>query len=169
MSANDSKKAQHILKKWSVELKEKDRTYSNISSNFDELFYELWRHSIPFQEVEKVIKDAVAAHMPNAVVAKMTFKKLKSSAKFPVDEQEFMKNWKKDINDKAYQSFYAIYDIDGESEQEDKPQFGSMSAREYRVQRKYANSFPLVDLKALEQASMEAMKEDDDDVEVHDG
>jgi hypothetical protein len=168
MRVSDAKKAEHIFKKWSVDLKGKDRSYGSVSSNFDELFYELWKSSISFQEAEQLIRDAVAAHLPNAHIAKMTYRKIKPSLKFPKTEQEFFSDWKQEISDKAYESFYAMYSIDGESEQE-QPQFGSMSAREYRVQRKYADSFPMVDLKQLEEASKIAMQEDADDVEVHDG
>ena len=50
--------------------------------------------------------------------------------------------WKKEIKESAVQSFYAFFNSELPTEEEKK--YGSMSAREYRAQRKYADSFPTI-------------------------
>ena len=56
------------------------------------------------------------------------------------------------------QSFYAVYPIDGEATKEER-QFGNMSAQEYSKQRKYAESFPRLDIEALKKQREQMMND----------
>lgn len=157
-------RAKHILKKWSAELSSKDRTKTAVPENFGELVYEFWRASIPFDVVEEIMPEAIKAHLPSQYIAGKTYKQMKPTL-HGQSFNEFMESWKKSISDKAYEAFYAQYPIDGVEQQEEK-KFGNMSAQEYSKQRKYAESFPLLDIEALKKKREEFMKKEQ---EVNDG
>ena len=163
--SSDKTKANHILKRWSADLQNKDRSKSALDENFGELFYECWRASISFKAVEEILPEAIKAHLPSKYIANLTYKKMKPQLKGQTFN-EFMDNWKKYISDKATAAFYAQYPIDGVEEEEEK-KFGSMSVQEYSKQRKYANSFPVLDTEALKREREEIMKRmEDEDGEV---
>jgi hypothetical protein len=149
--------AEHILKKWTAELSSKDRSRHAVPKNFEELMYEMWCSSVPFDIVEELLPEAIKAHLPNKFIADITFKQLKSAGIAKTDFQEFMESWKKNITDKAYEAFYEQYPIDGVEQQEEK-KFGNMSAKEYTAQRKYAESFPILNIEELKQKREEFMK-----------
>lgn len=148
-------RANHILKKWIAELSSKDRTKTAVPENFGELVYEFWRASIPFDVVEEMMPEAIKAHLPNKVVAGITYKQLKPRL-HGQSFQDFMDSWKQNISDKAYEAFYAQYPIEGVEDKEEK-KFGNMSAQEYSKQRKYAESFPILDIKELRRKREEFM------------
>lgn len=161
MSTNPKTKAAHILKKWSADLANKDRSKSSVEENFGELFYEMWRASIDFKTVEDILPDAIKAHLPNQYIAGMTYKQMKprlGGQSF----NDFMDNWKKFISDKAHNAFYAQYPIDGVEEKEEK-KHGNMSQMEYNKQRKYADAFPVLDIEKLKREREKIMKTEDDD------
>jgi hypothetical protein len=138
-----------ILEKWTAELKDKDRSRANVSSNFDDLFNALFNADIDFDTAHEIIETAAKAHYPSDFIARKTYdatEKRKGADK--KSYQEFIDGWKKDIKETAVQSFYAFYD--GQSPKEE-PQFGKMSAREYRAQRKYAESFPIITFEEIQQ------------------
>jgi len=146
---SDSQLAQHILKKWTAELRSKDRSFSKVQSNFDELFYELWKNKVPFDVTHELIKQAIAAHLPNAVIAKRTYQANKQ--KLDQTEKEFMDGWQKSIEDVCYQSFYSYYPPQTEANIEEEKKYGNMSAKEYIAQRKYAEQYPVIDIAKLKE------------------
>lgn len=141
MSKN--KIASLLFEKWVSELKDKDRSRANVASNFDDLFNQLSNADIEFDDVHEMIDSIAKAHYPSDFIARKTYdateKKRGSERK---TYQEFIDGWKKEIKESAVQSFYAFFDSELPSEEEKK--YGSMSAREYRAQRKYADSFPTI-------------------------
>ena len=155
--ASDKARAQHIFKKWSASLANRDRSKNSLDENFGDLFYDLWAATIPFKVAEELVNEAVAAHMPTSYIANITYKKAKA-AKCHGDQSfnEYMTSWKALIHDKATAAFYNQYPIDGVEEQEKK--FGSLSAQEYSKQRRYAESFPHVDLDELERKREQFIK-----------
>lgn len=146
------------MKKWASELSSKDRTKTAVPENFGELMYEFWRASIPFDVVEEMLPEAIRAHLPSNVIAGITYKQLKPRL-HGQSFQDFMDSWKKNISDKAYEAFYAQYPIEGVKEEEEK-KFGNMSAQEYSKQRKYAESFPILDIAELKRKREEFMKKE---------
>jgi len=172
MSNSDKKRAKLIIERWSSELATKsssERSRHKVSENFDSLFYDLWKSSIPFDVVHDMLSDIISKHFPNQTVAKRTFTALKPHMQGKTFV-EFLEDWKESIKHKAMQSFYALYPIDGENKTEEK-KFGSMSAQEYSKQRKYADSFPRLDIEALKKQREEMLEDiqiDLDELEVDD-
>lgn len=153
------KRAGLIFDRWKASLADKDRKITHTSENFDELFYSLSSSGIDFDVARALVNDAVTAHMPTKSVADHTYKKhgKYSSAK---SFSEYMQEWRGKIEDKANNSFFTFFEIDGP---EEKKVFGSMSAREYTLQRKHAESFPLLDLDKLAERTAEL--EDFEDID----
>ena len=156
--------AKHVYKKWEAELASKDRSRSAVSDNFSELFYELWKASVTFEIAESYVSQAIKAHLPAKTIAGLTYKRLKPQLG-GVSFHEFMDDWKKNISSKAWDAFYTQYPIDGVEEKEEK-KFGSMSVQEYNKQRKYVESFPVLDIEALKKKREEFMKQEDEDGEA---
>ncbi len=160
MSNSDKKRAKLIIERWGSELATKsssERGRNKVTENFDNLFYELWKASISFDIVHDMLSDIIAKHFPSHSVAKRTFTTLKQHLQGK-SFVEFLQDWKESIKNKAMQSFYALYPIDGETKQEEKT-FGNMSQQEYSKQRKYAESFPQLDIEALKKQREEMLEE----------
>lgn len=141
------KKAKLILHKWKTELKTKDRSKPNVAVNFDELISSWHRSGVPFELAFDLLKEAIKEHQPSSGCAKNTYKRLKAVVN--KSEKEFIDDWNENIEATAYQSFYNSYEIEGEKSPEPPKTFGSMSEKEYRLQRKYADSYPEIDLESI--------------------
>lgn len=137
-------KAELIFDKWKAELIDKDRSRAQVAGNFDELFSAWHRSKVKFDDAYKLLEIAIKAHQPSDSIAKNTFKRLKKMAGISKSEAEFTTEWKQNISATAKQVFYSLYDIEGTNPQEDV-KYGNMSSQEYRKQRKYAESHPLLD------------------------
>ena len=156
---NDEKKANLIFDKWKAELKEMDRSRANVESNFDSLFTLLKESKVTFDTAHAILSRAIHAHYPNQSVIDNVYKRVKISGK---PKQEFADEWKENIAAGAKRTFYSLYPIDGEDkEEEGKKEFGSMSAAEYRKQRKHFDSIPELDWRSikLEPMSIEDLQE----------
>lgn len=138
-------KAELIFDKWRAELVNKDRSRTAVEGNFDELFSSLHRSKIKFDDAYALLDVAIKAHFPTDSIAKNTYRRLKRTAHISKSESEFVTEWKTNISAKAKQVFYSLYDIEGTETSPDEVKYGSMSAQEYRKQRKYADSHPLLD------------------------
>ena len=150
MSKSDARRAKLIVERWASELVLKassERSRHKVTENFDNVFYDLWKASIPFDIVHDMMSTIISHHFPSQIVAKRTYQNLKQQMGGKTFI-EFLEDWKEGIKNKAYQSFYALYPIDGEMQQEEK-KYGNMSAQEYSKQRKYAESFPQLDIDKL--------------------
>ena len=142
-------KAELIFDKWKAELVNKDRSRAAVLGNFDELVNNWHRSKISFDEAYGLLDIAIKAHYPSNSVARNVFKGLKKKAFISSDETEFVIEWKNNISAAAKQAFYSFYNIEGANTQEEE-KFGSMSSQEYRKQRKYADSHPLLDWETIE-------------------
>ena len=146
MSATSEKKADLIFEKWTIELRNKDRSMANVSKNFDELFNQLFEAGIEFDVVHPMVEIVAKRHYPQDRIARRTYDDLER--KTGITYKEFMDTWCKEIKDKAFESFYAFFSNDVQTTEEKK--FGSMSVKEYRLQRKYAESFPEITFEELQ-------------------
>ena len=161
-------KVELIFDKWKAELVGKDRSRPAVEGNFDELFSSWHRSKTSFDDAYNLLDAAIKAHYPSNSIARSVYKTLKKSPKtsiFLKDETEFISEWKEHISATAKQVFYSLYSIDGTTEKQDV-KFGSMSSQEYRKQRKYADSHPLLDWTKIEH---KPIQEDDfnfDDLSV---
>lgn len=153
---SDKRRARLIFDKWKADLVKKDRRWSKVAENFDELFFDMYNSDIPFDEAHEYIKDAAAAHSPTMTVAKRTFNSMKS--RLGKDFQEFYKDWRESIGSHATSSFFNWFSID--SKKKEDMTFGNMSPQEYAKQREYVKQFPQVDLKKI-RAQMKLIEESD--------
>lgn len=142
-SSSHEYKAKLIFEKWTAWLVDQDKSVGRLSENFSELFYQLDRSKIPFDEAHSVLEQAVVAHYPPKDVAKFTFKNKKGLGK---TEEEFMKDWHQLIRNKATAAFYVFYPLE---EEEEAPMPGGMSREEYAKLRRYADSWPELDLSSI--------------------
>jgi len=159
---SDKRRAKQIYDRWKSGLINLDKSYNNISNNFDNLFFELYSASVVFDVAEDFIKDATAAHMPSLPIAKRTYSVMSSKTTKHATFNEFYKSWKDGITDKAKNSFYSFFSLEGDEEEEKK--FGSMSKQEYTKQRKYAEQFPPLDINAIPDDPIGDMDFDLDDL-----
>lgn len=139
MSVSSEKKADLIFEKWTVELRNRDRKLATVSSNFDELFEKLSDAEIEFEVVHPMVEIIAKRHYPPDAVAKRTYNNLDRKMGH-LTYKEYVDNWCEEIKAKAFESFYAFFSNEVQTPEEKK--YGSMSAKEYRAQRKHAESFP---------------------------
>lgn len=147
MSSATEKKAKLIFERWSADLQSKDRSAPAVMSNFDELFESLYNDEVPFDTVYDMLPSIIKAHYPNDRVARRTFKN-RAQTYGSTTYKEFLDDWKKTISDKAHQSFYTFYKIEGEKNKEEK-KYGSMSVQEYKRQRDYVERAPILNISEL--------------------
>lgn len=146
-----------IFQEWKASLKQRDRSSEYVQPNMEDLFSELKRADISFDEAHKLLPLAIKAHQPSDYIIKITYDRLKSMTHATL--KEFGDDWKNDIADKGTNAFFAIYprsktdqDDDGEPKIYGKITSngtGSMSAKEYKLQRRYAEQFPIIDTKSI--------------------
>lgn len=146
---SDAKLGRVIFERWNANLKDKDRSWKGVPSNFEELFYELSNSGVPFDASYELVREAIAAHLPSTAIARNTYRAYKG--KQLKTEKEFIEDWKKYISDCAHQAFFVFYKADSDSEASpEEKKYGNMSVKEYKLQRSYADSFPVLDTAALE-------------------
>lgn len=141
--SKEEKKAELIFDRWQADLKEMDRSRSKVEGNFELLFVTLDESKISFEIAHQILDKAIKAHYPPLSAIDNTYRRLKPMLSGKT-KQEFLDEWKDNIGAAAKRAFYGLFSIDGVAEQEDK-KFGSMSASEYKKQRKHAESYPVLD------------------------
>jgi hypothetical protein len=142
----DSKTLDLILDLWKASLKSKDRKKESVRPNFEELFQKWQDAGATFNDLyESHLPIAIKAHQPVASVVKNTYNMLKTGVKkFNKTEKEFTDEWLKGISDTATETFCEFFKPPL-FDQDDEPKvYGSMSAKEYRAQRRYAEQFPTI-------------------------
>jgi hypothetical protein len=144
-----------IFEEWRANLKQKDRSAGSVSNNFEELFCELKRANASFDEAHAILPKAIKAHQPPISLAKNIYKNSKSNPKVAgLSEKEFISQWNDDIAAKGTSTFFDNFPRPKNADEDDgEPKiYGQMSAKEYKAQRKYADSFPRLDTEKLERA-----------------
>jgi len=142
-----------IFEEWKANLRSKDRSAVAVSSNFEELFEELKKAGITFDEAHGLLSKAIKAHQPDNGLAKNVWKQFKHNPKIGCySEKEFIDRWNSDIASKATEAFFSLYPREKIKDPEDsEPKvYGNMSAKEYKAQRKYADQYPILNTAALE-------------------
>ena len=144
-----------IFEQWKADLKNRDRSAAAVYGNFEALFTSLRAAGATFDEAHKYLPNATKAHQPDPALARNTYKCLKTSPKLAgFSEKEFVDKWNKDIADKATNAFYDTFprpkSKDEEDEDGEPKVYGNMSAKEYKLQRKYADTYPVLNTEELE-------------------
>lgn len=148
MTANTQKrrKAKLIFEQWRSGLVDRDRSHTKLADNFDDLFFEFDRFNLGFEVAHEYLDLAIAAHLPSKQILKFTYKRTKG---FGMSEDEFHEKWKEKIRDAATNVFYARFPMEDGEAREETNMPAAMSKDEYLRQRRYANSFPTLDLSQI--------------------
>lgn len=147
-----NKEAEYAFQEWKARLATKDRRKESLSGNFDELFEELKKLGITFELAQEYLPKAIKAHLPTTSQSKATWENVKHS-KRATSYAEFVKEWHGMIEDRATESFYDFFKRKKHADEDDDGEpkvFGNMSEKEYKSQRKIADSFVQVDTTELE-------------------
>jgi hypothetical protein len=139
-----------IFQQWVASLSSRDRSRNAIQGNFEELFLSLRNEGLVLESAYDYLGRAIRAHEPNSSLIKNVFKKIRVKGTSHVSEKEFGEAWCKDIADKATAVFFDIFPVETKEEPEDAAVYGSMTAKEYRAQRKHADAYPRLDTSELE-------------------
>lgn len=145
-----------FFQQWVASLKTRDRTRNAIYGNFEELFLGLKNSGLILESAYEYLAKAIKAHEPTPALVRNVYRRLKATGKAFTTEKEFYESWCKDIADKANSAFFDIFPVELEEEPVDPIIFGTMTAQEYRAQRRYAEEFPQLDLDALEKRILAA-------------
>lgn len=145
-----TKTAELILEKWIASLKNRDRSKDAVAGNFDELFSDLKRANISFNDAHALLEPATKAHFPKKAVVKNVWKNSKALHEVFSTESEFEADWNQTIKAHAVEAFFANYPLKLDEDDDDEPKiYGNMSAKEYRAQRQYVEKFPILDTDKL--------------------
>lgn len=160
---SESKMSELILEKWISSLPSRDRSKNQMPTNFDELFNEMKRSDVTFEDAKELLPKAIKAHQPSTMARKNTWKKYKQYLE--VTEAEFYSEWAESIKNCATEAFFSNFPLKVNDDEDKAPKvYGSMSAKEYKLQRKYADGFPTLNTDELERQFQERMKVNFEDI-----
>jgi hypothetical protein len=146
-------KSDLLFEQWRSSLANRDRRTPAIQGNFEELFEILKNEGLSLENAFEYLPKALKAHSPSTSLVKNMYRKLKNNSSFKwSSEKEFEEQWIKDISDRANTAFFNVFPIETKkNDEEDKVViYGSMTAKEYKLQREYANEFPQMSTEQLE-------------------
>lgn len=162
--AKDRKRAELIFDEWKASLANRDRSHSSLLDNFDDLFSSMFYSAVEFEVAEEFLKEAIIAHLPSKSTVRFTYKRRKGNG---LSESEFFDEWKRLIEDRAKQAFYHNYPIVSEAEEPEEVS-GGMTKEEYIRTRRYADSFPRLDLRKIREEMEKASAQSDLDFSIED-
>lgn len=144
-------KSDLLFQQWVASLATRDRTKKAVQNNFEDLFRMLKNEGLVLESAYEYLPKAIKAHSPSASLIRNKYKQLKVAGAISTPEKEFADSWNKDIADKANVAFFDVFPIETKTEEPEDPViYGSMTAKEYRAQRKHAESYPVLDTEELE-------------------
>jgi len=138
-----------IFEQWSADLSKKDRSKKGVRFNFEELFSTLNKAQVPFKIAKSLLPLAIKIHLPNLAVRRNTWQKWKTLVS--CSEEDFNKSWIDGIKNTATAVFFEEYPIVVNDDDDGEPKkYGGMSEKEYKLQRRHADSFPTLNTDRLE-------------------
>ncbi len=145
-----SKSLEIALVEWTASLKSKDRSRKSVRPNFEELFQKWKDLDGSFDELyESLLPKAIKAHQPVPSVARSMYKTIKQKASIDKTEKEFIEEWNSSIEATGTEVFFEFFPATPLDHDPEPKTFGSMSATEYRAQRRYADQFPTLNTDEL--------------------
>lgn len=134
------------LVEWIALLKSKDRSRKSVRPNFEELFQKFKDLGATFEDLyETYLPKAIKAHQPLASTGRAIYKQLKQKAAIDKTEKEFLEEWNASIEATGTEVFFEFFPATPADHDPEPKVYGSMSATEYRAQRRYADQFPTLD------------------------
>lgn len=138
------------LVEWTASLKSRDRSRKSVRPNFEDLFQKWKDLDATFDDLyESLLPKAIKAHQPIASVARGTYKSLKQKTSIDKTEKEFLEEWNASIEATGMEVFFEFFPATPIDHDPEPKVFGSMSATEYRAQRRYADQFPTLNTDEL--------------------
>jgi hypothetical protein len=98
-----------IFKQWESSLSTRDRSWSSVQLNFEELFYSLKESGLESTSAYDFVSKAIKAHSPNKGLIRFQYRKTKSPSSKIGTEKEFEDSWLAGIVSKANVAFFNIY------------------------------------------------------------
>lgn len=150
---SQNKNIELVFAEWNASLKKRDKTAKSLRPNFEELFSR-WKSADASREdiYEIWLPKAISAHNPTSSVVRTVYKRLKTDIRgFDKTEKEFEEHWRKTIADIATEVFFEYFPLSISVDDDTEPKvYGSMSAKEYGLQRRYIEQYPILDTTELE-------------------
>jgi hypothetical protein len=139
-----SKQLEIALTEWVASLKSRDRSRKAVRPNFEDLFQKFKDIDASFDDVyETLLPKAIKAHLPVSSVVRSTYKNLKQKVHgLDKTEKEFTDEWNSSIESTATEIFFEFFPALPVDHDPEPKVYGSMSAKEYRAQRRHADQFP---------------------------
>lgn len=145
-----AKSLEIALVQWIASLKSKDRSHKSVRPNFEELFQSWKDLDATFDDLyETFLPKAIKAHQPVPSVARSMYKTIKQKASIDKTEKEFTEEWNASIEASGTEVFFEFFPATPIDHDPEPKVFGSMSATEYRAQRRYADQFPTLNTDEL--------------------
>jgi hypothetical protein len=165
ISNTRKKEAEQVFGMWKASLADKPRGHKHLSENFEDLFFDLHRLQLPYDLAYEYLERAYGAHFPSNATIKWQYKQ-SAWAKQAGSEEDFSKQWRTLIVNKATTVFHTYFEIpfdDGKSAQDTKREKAKVK-RSAQV-NEYLSNFEPVDMdeldRMIEQAKNMANEEDD--------
>lgn len=131
---------------WVALLKSRDRSRKAVRPNFEDLFQKFKDLGATFDDLyETYLPKAIKAHQPLPSVARSMYKQIKMKASIDKTEKEFVEEWNASIEGTGTEVFFEFFPATKADHDPEPKVYGSMSATEYRAQRRYADQFPTLD------------------------
>lgn len=139
--------AKESIKVWKKGIKQEQRRKDYMLDLFSCIFSDLSTNQIPKDIAESFMRDISSFMYPPAHVSKRVFenKKMSDPSLKHVTYQEYLQGWKEAIDEDAKNAFNEAYPDPNSTKIGAIKTIGSMNYVEYKKQREYAESFPLID------------------------
>jgi len=142
-----TKTIERLFDKWEAELVNKKKGKDSIPLYAEDFFEMLADNGVDIDTAYEYLERVITALSPTSQLIKYIYKTSNIKSKTGVSESEFGEDWKKRVRSDCYEAFHIHFEI-GETKRVNG-KYGNMSAAEYKKQRAYAESHPLIDLDAL--------------------
>ncbi len=164
ITTSQRRTAKLILDRWKADLTQMNRSFDSVADNFDDLVSNMYLAEVPFELAEENINAAILEHYPSTQIAKMVWKNAKSKKQTDLDFSAYINEWKEAISKEGKRVFYGRYKLlSDKTVKENTKTSGSMSQKEYRAQRRYAESFPVLDTSKIEVKIKDKIEEMEND------
>lgn len=136
------------LVEWIANFKSGSKKTKDARAKFEELFQKWKDLDATFDDLyETYLPKAIKAHQPLPSVARNVYKNIQN--KMGKTEKEFIEEWNDSIEATGTEVFFEFFPATPVDHDPEPKVYGSMSATEYRAQRRYADQFPTLDTTEL--------------------
>lgn len=136
------------LVEWTARFKGSSKKTKDARANFEDLFQKWKDLGATFDELyDSYLPKAIKIHQPLNSVARNVYKNI--SNKMGKTEKEFIDEWNDAIESAGQEAFFEFFPATPIDHDPEPKVYGSMSATEYKAQRRYAEQFPVLNTDEL--------------------